>query len=606
MALKYKNTNLEVNGNLKVTSNLTDGTNSISVAEIVNKQDALTAGSGISLENDTVSVDTSVIATQEQVTSLSGDIDVIEEKIPSQASAQNQLADKDFVNSSIATNTAYFLGTYNVVTDLGLTIDATHTQVAEALSLIFSESGAPIPSNNDYVFVSYPDATISTQFTKFERYKYNSEEISWAFEYELNNSSFTAEQWAAINSGITSSMIDDFMTLDTDQTISGVKTFGNDVHIAFYKKLYLDSNNPNLFGTLTFTDAIESNNTIKPSVNNLRDLGTSSFTWKDLYLSGRAYIPDIVTSAHDFVFYREDGTTQTFNIGNASGQASIRYTFVPMNDNSVSLGTSNRRWLNGYFSGQVYAENTLNVINASDIVSNTLTQEQYDLITNGKPTLIKGTLSGENVDNTFLLNQREDANYCYYYFMAAKGSATQFGTFRITKSTKAIYIAYTIAIGNAGTFTTFNGKSIPSYPSNTGTFTFQQVNGTLQWNQINAVPTLPTTDGKYKLVCNVVSGVPTMSWELEPDSMSYTEDASAPTLISFTVETTMSSTTYQAEEGMTWTEWCDSEYNTNGFSIEYDLIYLNDALNRVIVNQTSTDIIEDGVTYTTINTGGSD
>ena len=48
MALKYKNTNLEVNGNLKatsievngnlkVTSNLTDGTNSVKVANIQDK-----------------------------------------------------------------------------------------------------------------------------------------------------------------------------------------------------------------------------------------------------------------------------------------------------------------------------------------------------------------------------------------------------------------------------------------------------------------------------------------------------------------------------------------------------------------------------------------
>lgn len=84
MALKYKNTNLEVNGNLKVTSNLTDGTNSISVAEIVNKQDALTAGSGISLENDTVSVDTNVIATKTSVDNISS-------VIPPSASSVNQL-----------------------------------------------------------------------------------------------------------------------------------------------------------------------------------------------------------------------------------------------------------------------------------------------------------------------------------------------------------------------------------------------------------------------------------------------------------------------------------------------------------------------------------
>ena len=44
---------------------------------------------------------------------LSEAVDNIEGMIPNQASAQNQLADKNFVNSSIATNTANFLGTYS-------------------------------------------------------------------------------------------------------------------------------------------------------------------------------------------------------------------------------------------------------------------------------------------------------------------------------------------------------------------------------------------------------------------------------------------------------------------------------------------------------------
>lgn len=37
-------------------------------------------------------------------------------------------------------------------------------------------------------------------------------------------------------------------------------------------------------------------------------------------------------------------------------------------------------------------------------------------------------------------------------------------------------------------------------------------------------------------------------------------------LISFIIE----STSYQAEEGMTWGEWCNSEYNTKGYYIDYD------------------------------------
>lgn len=126
-------------------------------------------------------------------TGVDAKIDGIEEKIPSQASAQNQLADKEFVNSSIATNTATFRGTYNIVADLGLTIDATEAQIKAAVAdKMASES--IIPTNNDYVFVAFPDAIVSAQFTKFDRYKYVSSDAAWVFEYELNNSSFTAAQ----------------------------------------------------------------------------------------------------------------------------------------------------------------------------------------------------------------------------------------------------------------------------------------------------------------------------------------------------------------------------------------------------------------------------
>lgn len=99
--------------------------------------------------------------------------------IPSQASAQNQLADKNFVNSSIATNTANFLGTYTSLADI------------EAIQN---------PTNNDYAFLETADGAGNNVY---DRYKYSSEDGAWLFEYELNNSSFTAEQWATINSGIT-------------------------------------------------------------------------------------------------------------------------------------------------------------------------------------------------------------------------------------------------------------------------------------------------------------------------------------------------------------------------------------------------------------------
>lgn len=115
-----------------------------------------------------------------QITTNENDISDINDKIPSQASSSNQLADKNFVNSSIATNTANFIGTFNSVADL--------------------EAYSGTLTNNDYAFVQTTD---SAGNTLYDRYKWNGSE--WLFEYELNNSSFTASQWATINSGATSS-----------------------------------------------------------------------------------------------------------------------------------------------------------------------------------------------------------------------------------------------------------------------------------------------------------------------------------------------------------------------------------------------------------------
>ena len=140
-------------------------------------------------------------ARQNADTSLQQAIDGILALIPSAATALNQLADKLFVNSSIATNTATFRGTFNLVSDLHLAIDATHDQIATVLAASIATA-----DNNDYCYVQIPtSATTPTEIAKTERYKFNG--TAWAFEYDLNNSGFTANQWAAINSGITAALV---------------------------------------------------------------------------------------------------------------------------------------------------------------------------------------------------------------------------------------------------------------------------------------------------------------------------------------------------------------------------------------------------------------
>lgn len=107
-------------------------------------------------------------------------IDAIEAVIPNTATSSNQLADKAFVNSSISTNTANFIGTFNSLAEL-----QQHTA-----------------TNNDYAFVIETDA-LGNEY--YDRYKYNGS--TWLFEYKVESTPFTAAQWAAIQSGITSALV---------------------------------------------------------------------------------------------------------------------------------------------------------------------------------------------------------------------------------------------------------------------------------------------------------------------------------------------------------------------------------------------------------------
>lgn len=143
-------------------------------------------------------------------------ITAIEQKIPSQASSSNQLADKDFVNSSIATATATYRGSYNLVSDLLLSVSATHAEIATALATAIQTA-----DDNDYCYVQIPVADDTpTEIASVERYKYNG--TAWEYEYTLNNSGFTAAQWAALNSGITSGLVAKLSALPTNNELTAL------------------------------------------------------------------------------------------------------------------------------------------------------------------------------------------------------------------------------------------------------------------------------------------------------------------------------------------------------------------------------------------------
>lgn len=101
-----------------------------------------------------------VLALQQAINGLQQALNAITAKIPPTASSTNQLADKNYVNTSISTNTANFLGTYSTLTEI------------EAI---------PDPTNNDYAYLQIQTASQ----LEYDRYKYNSDEVEWLFEYSL-------------------------------------------------------------------------------------------------------------------------------------------------------------------------------------------------------------------------------------------------------------------------------------------------------------------------------------------------------------------------------------------------------------------------------------
>ena len=165
--VKTVNGDLPVNGNIDVSKLVYtdgDGKAELPASDIANSLKSIDASLANKLErSDIVPIAPSTDAPEE---ALAG---------------ARQTA--EFVNSSVATNTANFAGTFT------------------------SESEFPaVATNNDYLFLD----TVDEEGNKiFKRYKYASDTSRWVYEYTLNNSSFTAAQWAAIQSGITAEIVND-------------------------------------------------------------------------------------------------------------------------------------------------------------------------------------------------------------------------------------------------------------------------------------------------------------------------------------------------------------------------------------------------------------
>ena len=128
--------------------------------------------------------------------------------VPAQATTQNQLADKAFVNSSVQTATANFRGNW-----------PTWDTVPESLDVDLyppDYTGSKVPTVNDYLVVQ--DASEYGEQQTLEgtwRFKYSGTwttdgKNGWLPEYQVNETPMTAAQLAAINSNITAAKVSQY------------------------------------------------------------------------------------------------------------------------------------------------------------------------------------------------------------------------------------------------------------------------------------------------------------------------------------------------------------------------------------------------------------
>lgn len=223
----------------------------------------------------------------------STDLNKVTELIPNTATTENKLVDKNFVNSSISTATATFKGTFDNLTEL-------------------QQTSADL---NDYAYFKHTDDNHNIIYS---RYKYS--DGVWNFEYDLNTTGFTAEQWATINSGITANSIPtNYVDLTSDQTIAGKKVFSTKP--VYTEHIVVGHNLPDEYQEVEYiqsggTQYIDTgiNPKIKPRlvVNMMLLNSADKDYWGNKAIDGSSYFANF---AGGILMYYRYGKTASINTG---------------------------------------------------------------------------------------------------------------------------------------------------------------------------------------------------------------------------------------------------------------------------------------------------
>jgi hypothetical protein len=222
-------------------------TAAINLSDLVTTQNSNLNSTLTTVQTTVTGHGTDISSLQSQQSTNTSDISDIKNKIPAQASVDNKLADKSFVNSSINSLSANYV-TYD---EDGNPFPTKNDLITA--SVFYSGKEAYTPTKSDYCLV-LKDESAFDPFTNGQvRYVMNNN--LWEFQYGVNESPLTSDQLAALNSGITltavtsiSNKLDkEFLPTDAGKLLE-VKTDG-------------------MLG-LTESDSIERNSNKKNSITN--------------------------------------------------------------------------------------------------------------------------------------------------------------------------------------------------------------------------------------------------------------------------------------------------------------------------------------------------
>lgn len=212
-----------------------------------------------------------------------------------------------------------------------------------------------------------------------------------------------------------------------DLYLSGKAYIGS--HTSIYESadttyIYNDAGNPILV-----------NGAIRPLITNAKDLGSSTLSWKDLYLSGDIKFSG--TSSQGI--YNSNFSRWIIRYDSGNGVVDTNYTFCPLASNSYDLGLSYRMWKNLYLSGNLSdGTNTVSVAQIASGIGGTYRHVIY--------------IEGATADMTIAVNLNSATAITTQAAFAAINNNVMGGT--ATLDTQSTYKIVAIdSVGNVGSIT---------------------------------------------------------------------------------------------------------------------------------------------------------